>query len=57
MTYDLVGIYPAQYFFMINRTDGTIRIIHSLQDDSMNLLRYTVFLRKFEQESNYGTSV
>lgn len=40
--YELVGIYPAQEFFAVNPTTGSVTVTRDLATDSFETMQYTV---------------
>ena len=48
MTYEIVGVYPAETFFWINSRSGTIYIRNSLSSDSLKTATYRVRVAAFD---------
>jgi len=42
LVYELIGVYPAQDYFIVNPTNGQVSLKASLTTDSLQLLDYTV---------------
>ena len=42
MTYELVGIYPAPQYFLVEANTGIVRTMGNIKNDPLQLLSYTV---------------
>ena len=42
MQYEMVGLYPAQLYFSVDKDSGVLRVIANLKDDPLRLSSYTV---------------
>ena len=40
--YEVIGLYPAQLYFMIERNSGVIKVAGNIKDDPLRLSSYTV---------------
>lgn len=40
--YEMIGLYPAEQFFQMDRDKGVVRIINNLKSDPLRLMSYTV---------------
>ena len=48
LEYALVGVYPSQYFFRIDRETGEIYVSQSLKLDNLRLTEYTVRVHAYD---------
>nr|XP_034314272.1 protocadherin Fat 4 isoform X3 [Crassostrea gigas] len=46
--YELVGIYPAQEFFAVNPTTGSVTVTRDLATDSFETMQYTLRLEAYD---------
>ena len=42
MIYEVIGLYPAQLYFMIERNSGVIKVAENIKNDPLRLSSYTV---------------